>query len=116
MKSRIRKTTHKYGIEIPTSVEHAIKIDQKNGDTYWQDAIKLEVFNVGVAFEILDENQQAPSGWRQVTAHLVFDVKIDFTRKARFVMDGHKTPDAIGSSYAGVVSRDSVRIAFTYAA
>ncbi len=31
IKSRIRKTTHKYGIEIPTSVEHAHKIDQKSG-------------------------------------------------------------------------------------
>ena len=28
---RIRKTTHKYGTEIPTSAEHAHKIDQKNG-------------------------------------------------------------------------------------
>ena len=29
---------------------------------------------------------------------------------------GHKTRDPIGSTYAGVVSRDSVQIAFTYAA
>ena len=56
IKSRIRKTTHKYGIEIPTSVEHAHKIDQKNGNTFWRDAITLEMFNNGVAFEILDEN------------------------------------------------------------
>jgi Reverse transcriptase (RNA-dependent DNA polymerase) len=48
--------------------------------------------------------------------HLVYDVKIDFTRKARWVLDGHKTADPIGSSYAGVVSRESIRIAFTYAA
>ena len=41
---------------------------------------------------------------------------MDFTRKARWVLDGHKTPDPIGSTYAGVVSRESVRIAFTYAA
>ena len=27
----IRKTTHKYGREIPNSAEHAHKIDQKNG-------------------------------------------------------------------------------------
>ena len=39
IKSRIRKTTHKYGIEIPTSVEHAYRIDTKNGDTFWRDAI-----------------------------------------------------------------------------
>lgn len=116
VKSRIRKTTHKYGIEIPNTVEEAIKLDQRNGNTYWHDATKLEMFNVGVAFEILDENQIAPQGWHPVTGHLVFDVKMDFTRKARFVLDGHKTPDVIGSSYAGVVSRDSVRIAFTYAA
>ena len=41
---------------------------------------------------------------------------MDFTRKARWVLDGHKTPDPSGSTYAGVVSRESVRIAFTYAA
>ena len=41
---------------------------------------------------------------------------MDFTRKARWVLDGHKTPNPIGSTYAGVVSRDSIRIAFTYAA
>ena len=30
--------------------------------------------------------------------------------------DGHKTPDSATSSYAGIVSRESVRIALTYAA
>ena len=41
---------------------------------------------------------------------------MDFTRKARWVLDGHRTPDLIGSTFAGVVSHESVRIAFTYAA
>jgi hypothetical protein len=41
---------------------------------------------------------------------------MDFTRKARWVLDGHRTPDIVGSTYDGVVSRESVRIAFTYAA
>ena len=41
---------------------------------------------------------------------------MDFTRKARWVWDGHKTPDPVGSKYAGVVSRSSASIAFTYAA
>ena len=47
---------------------------------------------------------------------MFFDVKMDFTRKARFVLDGHKTADPVGSTYAGVVSRESVRTAFTYSA
>eukprot|EP00957_Ditylum_brightwellii_P038729 2927445-Ditylum_brightwellii.AAC.1 len=39
---------------------------------------------------------------------------MDFMRKARWVLDGHKTPDPVGSMYVGVVSRESARIAFTY--
>ena len=37
-------------------------------------------------------------------------------RKARWVLDGHKTPSPAGSTCAGVVSRESVRIALTHAA
>jgi hypothetical protein len=72
---------------------------------------------VGVAFEVReDESIKDPTRWSRVTGHLIWDVKIDFTRKARWVLDGHKTLNSIGSTYAGVVSRDSIRIAFTYAA
>ena len=116
VKHRIRKTTHKYGIEIPTSIEHAYEIDDRNRDHFWRDAIAKEMRNIGIAFEILPEGKQAPPTWSSVTGHLIFDVKMDFTRKARWVLDGHKTPNPTTSSYAGVVSRDSVRIAFTYAA
>ena len=41
---------------------------------------------------------------------------MDMTRKARWVLDGHKTPEPLHSKYAGVVSREIVRIALTYAA
>ena len=40
---------------------------------------------------------------------------MDFTRKATWVLDGHKTPYPIRSTFAGVVLHESVRIAFTYA-
>ena len=29
----VRKGTHKYGIEIPTGVEHAIELDRQNDNT-----------------------------------------------------------------------------------
>jgi hypothetical protein len=47
---------------------------------------------------------------------MIFDIKMDFTRKARYVAGGHMTdpPDSI--TYSTVVSRDSVRIAFLLAA
>ena len=40
VKSRIRKTTHKYGVEMATSVDHAYEINKGNGNTLWCDAIK----------------------------------------------------------------------------
>ena len=47
--------------------------------------------------------------------HLIFDVKMCLTRKAGFVAEGHKTADPVGSMYAGVVPRETLRIVFTYA-
>ena len=51
-----------------------------------------------------------------MTGHLVFYLEIDFIYKARWVLNSNKTPDLVGSTYTGVVSRESVRIAFTYSA
>ncbi len=114
--SRVRNISSKYGIELPTSVRNAIKINQKNGNTLWQDALLKEMGNVCVAFEILGPGVKAPPGWQKASGHLIFDVKMDFTRKAHWVKDGHKTLDSATSSFAGVVSCDSIRIALTHAA
>lgn len=116
VKARIRKMTHKYGMEVPRNLEHALAIDKKNGDDFWSKALAKEMLNVGIAFDILEDDVSMPVGWDKVTGHIIFDVKMDFTRKARWVLDGHKTADPVCSTYAGVVSRESVRIALTYAA
>ena len=55
-------------------------------------------------------------GYSKASGHIVFDVRMTLERKARWVKDGHKTPEPEMSTYAGVVSRESVRIALTYAA
>ena len=46
---------------------------------------------------------------------MVIDVKLDLTRKAQLVADGHLTSDPVDSTYAGIVSRETVRIALSYA-
>ena len=51
--------TLKYGIEIPTSVEHAYETDKPNGNTLWRDALKYEMYNVGVTFEILNKQSMS---------------------------------------------------------
>ena len=63
VKMRVRKTTHKYGIEVPTTVEHANRIDKANNNDFWRKAIAKEMMNVGVAFQILQDNEQVPAGW-----------------------------------------------------
>ena len=69
--SRVRRTSHKYGIEVPSSVKHAIEIDQKNKNTFWQDALAKEMGNVCVAFEILSPNTNAPPGWHKTSGHII---------------------------------------------
>ena len=56
-----------------------------------------------------------PIGWKKPSGHPIWDVKMDFTRKSRWVKYGHRTPGPKYSNYAGVVSTDSVIIALTYA-
>ena len=116
VKARIRKTTQKYGIEIPMSIKNAYEINMKNNNDFWRKAIDKEMTNVGVVFQVLDEGKKSPPGWSKASGHIVFDIKMDFTRKAQWVLDGHQQSDPKGSTYAGVVSRESVQIAFTYAA
>ena len=114
--SRVRKCLHKFGIEIPTSIAYAKMIDLKNGNNVWMDAITKNMTNVGIAFMMLDEGKKAPPGWTKDSGHLVFNVKMNFTRKARWVKDGHWSPDPTTSAYSGVVSRYSVHVGITYAA
>ena len=77
--------------------------------------IAKDMTEVGIDFEVLRYRKVAPIVWKKVTGHLVWDVNIILTHKLWWVLDGHKTPDPIGSNYAGFVSRGSAHISFTYA-
>eukprot|EP00957_Ditylum_brightwellii_P171468 13053439-Ditylum_brightwellii.AAC.1 len=72
-------------------------MDAANGKISWQDAMRKEMSNIGIAFEILENDMRMPTGWSMITGHIIFDVKMDFVRKSRWVLDGHKTPDPVGS-------------------
>ena len=76
---------------------------------------KKEMRNVSITFEIMEDDKVLLNGYKPASCHIIVDVKMDFTRKARYVLDGHQAPDPDGNTYAGVVSRKSIRIALTYA-
>eukprot|EP00957_Ditylum_brightwellii_P015948 1201034-Ditylum_brightwellii.AAC.2 len=112
---QVRKTTVKYGIKVPRNVEEAKLFNRENGNTFWQDAIDLEMHTILPAFDVHKGSKPLPR-YSKSSVHIVFDLKMMFQHKAWWVKDGHLSPDPINSNYAGVVSRESVRIAYTYAA
>ena len=97
-------------------LKHENDIGRRNKDNFWRDNIAKEMAEVGINFKVLEDVKVAPIGWKKVTFHLVCNIKMYFTRKSRWVLYGHKITEPIGSTYAGVVSWESVGIAFTYAA
>ena len=83
IKTKYWKTTHKFGIEIPKSVEHALRIDQETGTDYWRKAIEKEMKNVRIAFQrFIERNEdgsegQGPSslqGYQEIKCHMIFDI------------------------------------------
>ena len=49
--------------------------------------------NLMIAFKMKNHCEKALPGWFKATGHIIWYVKMDFTRKARWVKDGHKTPN-----------------------
>ena len=74
---RYLKRNHEFGIKIPTSVKDALEIDKKNGNTYWDDAIKTEMKNVRAASKILPDGTTAPNGYQKISCHMIFDIKME---------------------------------------
>jgi hypothetical protein len=115
IKTRYLRREEKFGILLPKSVREALQFDKEDGKTYWTEAIKKEMAVILPAVRILDEGKNPPVGYQVIPCHMIFDVKSDFTRKARFVGGGHVTDPPSTQTYASVVSRESVRIGFLYA-
>ena len=73
---------------MPKTAEEALRLDRINGNDYWERAIKKEMGKVRVAYEPRDHltpeqvrKGKAPelTGNQEITCHLVFNVKMDFT-------------------------------------
>jgi hypothetical protein len=68
-------------------------------------AIKKEMNDVMVTFQLLEDDEGVSVGYQYVQCHLVFDVQIEsFQRKARFVAGRHMTSPPHAATYASVVS------------
>jgi hypothetical protein len=114
---RYHNQTHKFGVEVPKNWDDCVRIDRDNDNTLWQDALRKEIKNVRIAFQILNDADAIPPTYQEIRCHMIFYVKMEgFRRKARFFVGVHTKDTPHAMTYASVVSRDSVRIAFTLAA
>ncbi len=103
-------------MEIPNSIKHALEIDKETGIDFWRKAIDKEMLHVCPAFQIYNKGVKPPIGSEWIPCHMIFDIKMDFTRKARFVAGGHVTDPTTSTTYSSVVARDSIRLAYLIAA
>jgi Reverse transcriptase (RNA-dependent DNA polymerase) len=107
-------TCYKYGFEVPRTYEQALKLDKRNGNTWWEDAATLELTQIDDCDTFIDKGHhlkaKTPVGYKKIRVHLIFDVKHDGRHKARLVADGHLTDIPLESVYSGVVSLRRFRI------
>ena len=83
-------------------------MDKQNGNNEWMIANNKEMDTIQIAFKMLRGKHEIPDGYTEAIGFCIYDIKMDFTKKARWVKAGHLTASTGGSSYAGVVSRESV--------
>ena len=63
--------------------------------------------NSCIDFEVLDKDASVPFGYTEITGHLIFDVNMDLTRRARYVAGGHLIDPPSSMTYASVVGRET---------
>ena len=129
VKSHYWRTSHKFIIALPHSIEEAYDMYEDNGNTFWLYFIEKELKKIqGMeTFEMMEgvkpedtRSQKHPiPGYKEIVYHIIFYINIygKFTPKARLESNGHETEYiAKCGTYSSVVSKDSVRIAFLYTA
>jgi hypothetical protein len=83
------KKNLKFGVVVPTLVDHALKIDRRNGNTLWSDAIAKEMKDVYIAFKCLTPCKRAPLDYKWIKCHMIFDIKIvDFRGRLVWLLEG----------------------------
>ena len=102
---------YKLGVRVARNIKEALALDKEAGNDLWQQAIKKEMDKI-VEFEVfvVPKDGKIPKDHQRIPCHMIFDVKFDGRRKARFVAGGHLTMDPGEDSYSGVVTPEAVRL------
>jgi hypothetical protein len=112
--SYLAATKYQYGFEVPKDYQHVVRLDEKAGNTKWQDSTKLEMAQLVDDYDTFKDyghsGRKPPNGYKNIIVHLIFTVKHDGRHKSRLVADGHLTDVPVDSVYSGVVSLRGLRL------
>ena len=103
---------YQYGYEVPKDYQHAVRLDERAGNTKWQDSTKVEMAQLDEydTFKDYGRSGRPPNEYKKIRVHMIFAVKHDGRHKSRLVADGHLTTIPIDSVYSGVVSLRGLRL------
>ena len=103
---------YKFGYQVPSNHEEAMRLDKKNLNTKWADAEEKELacFREYEVFKDLGKNGKPPAGYKPLKILIVYDVKHDGRHRARMVAAGHLTEVPVESVYSGVISLRGIRL------
>ena len=108
---------YKFGVQIPTSISHALRLDKLNGNNLWQEAIQKEMDQLKEYQTFrLSTDQDDLTTYQQIPYHMVFDCKFDGRRKGRLVAGGNHTIVTSEQVYSGVVGSETIRTILALAA
>ena len=112
LKNLRTRPVYQYGFQVPRNHEEAVFIDERCGNTNWQDAEKLEIKQLLEydTFKDLGKGTPIPSGYQKIPCHMIYAVKHDGRHKARMVAGGHRTETPVDSIYSSVVSLPGIRL------
>ena len=80
--ARTKRVFHKYGVQLPSTVQEAYEIDEGDGNTLWCDALNKGVEILKVAFDIFPNVKSPPVQYHKLSGHLIFYVRILLEHKA----------------------------------
>ena len=118
MKKRTNTIKYQFGYRVPRTIKEALKLDEMNKNTKWQDAILTELkklYEEYSCFRVVASKGEIPEGYKYIPLLWAFAVKFDGRHRARCVAGGHITADLDNDLYSGTVDLETVRIAFVAA-
>ena len=88
---RISRATHNHGVEIPNSVDHVKRLDEKNDNVLQMETINKEMENLKVDVDVLEYGNKIVVVYHKASGHLGFDIRVTLEYKARWVKYMQKT-------------------------